>query len=68
MNLNNMRHRASTEMPHEQQDHSLTYMLVLLLLLIIGSIIGLHVAFVLNQTSGQEHTVQSCISSENGPS
>lgn len=61
MSLNNMRHRASTELQQEQQDHSLTYML---LLLIFGPIIGFHVAFVLDQAPVQEHPVQRRIYSK----
>jgi hypothetical protein len=60
--------RASTNLPQGQHDHSLTYMLVLLLLLIFGPIIGLHVAFVLQQAPSEEYLVQHGIARENGPS
>jgi hypothetical protein len=53
--------RTSTELPQEQQDHSLTYILVLLLL--FGPVIGLRWAFVLDPAQSNGQTVQHRIAS-----
>lgn len=50
--------RAFIEPTHDEQDHSLTYMLLLLLLLVFGPIIGVHVTFVLESEQASAQRVQ----------